>query len=87
MTYKKESPHVLRTLHLYLITMKKIAFAVATIFAVFILNSIGRILFFDFNRLTEYGMGYLFGQIFLLLLSLCVCTLILRKIRTAHLRS
>ena len=47
--------------------MKKIIFYISIIVSVFLLINILKILILDFERLTEYGFGYLVGKIILLL--------------------
>ncbi|MGR7813839.1 hypothetical protein [Lacinutrix undariae] len=46
--------------------MKKIVFYISSIIALFLLISIIQIIVTDFSRLTQYGFGYLFGKIILL---------------------
>ena len=45
--------------------MKKIIFYISIIVTVFLLFNIFKILTNDFERLTEYGFGYLIGKIIL----------------------
>jgi len=45
--------------------MKKIIFYIALIVCLFLLVNILKILISDLDRLTEYGYGYLVGQIIL----------------------
>lgn len=47
--------------------MKKIIFYIAAILSFFLLVNIIKIVVTDFNRLTEYGFGYLVGEIILFL--------------------
>jgi hypothetical protein len=48
--------------------MKKIIFYISTILSLILLVNIISIIKTDFNRLTEYGFGYLTGKIILFLL-------------------
>lgn len=48
--------------------MKKIVFGILCLLSLVLLIRIVRILLFDWNRLTDYGMGYLTGSILLFLL-------------------
>lgn len=52
------------------ITMKKIIFYFSLIVSLLISINIIQMLVNDFNRLTEYGFGYLTGKIILLLIFL-----------------
>ncbi|MCF6280135.1 MAG: hypothetical protein L3J14_07290 [Flavobacteriaceae bacterium] len=66
--------------------MKKILFYIVAIISVFLLINIGKILMTDFNRLTEYGFGYLTGKItlliaFLIIMYLTRKSIIVRKIK------
>jgi hypothetical protein len=54
------------------ITMKKFIFYLSLIVSIFLLINILQILVTDFNRLTEYGFGYLTGKIVLLLIFLLI---------------
>ncbi|WP_157962299.1 hypothetical protein [Winogradskyella aurantiaca] len=56
----------------YFFNMKKLLFWILAILAVILFFRIASILIFDFQRLTEYGMGYLTGLIILFLLFGCV---------------
>ena len=47
--------------------MKKAAFYLLLIIAVIFLYKVLRILLVDFSRLTDYGFGYLTGQVILLI--------------------
>ena len=47
--------------------MKKIIFYISSLISIILLISIFKILINDFDRLTEYGFGYLIGKIILLL--------------------
>jgi hypothetical protein len=47
--------------------MKKAAFYLLLIIAVIFLYKVLRILLVDFTRLTDYGFGYLTGQVILLI--------------------
>lgn len=47
--------------------MKKIIFYISSLISIILLISIFKILVNDFDRLTEYGFGYLIGKIILLL--------------------
>lgn len=57
---------------IYFYKMKKILFYISTIIALFLLISIVQIILTDFSRLTQYGFGYLFGKIILLIIFLSV---------------
>jgi hypothetical protein len=48
--------------------MKKILFYISIAITIIILINIINILVTDFNRLTEYGYGYLVGKVILLLI-------------------
>jgi hypothetical protein len=50
--------------------MKKIIFYIALLLSVFLLINVIQILVTDFERLTEYGFGYLVGKIILFILFL-----------------
>jgi len=52
--------------------MKKIIFYFSIILSVILLINVIQILVSDFQRLTEYGFGYLIGKIILLLISLFI---------------
>jgi len=52
--------------------MKKLLFYISAIISVILLINVGKILMSDFNRLTEYGFGYLAGKIILLLIFLTI---------------
>jgi len=54
------------------INMKKALFYISFIVSFILLINVGKILIFDFNRLTEYGFGYLAGKFIMLLLFLSV---------------
>ncbi|WP_339622931.1 hypothetical protein [uncultured Winogradskyella sp.] len=58
--------------------MKKIIFYIAAIVSFFLIVNIIKIIATDFNRLTEYGFGYLVGQIILFVVFI-VIALITRK--------
>ncbi|MCP9200852.1 hypothetical protein MKO06_13105 [Gramella sp. GC03-9] len=47
--------------------MKTIVFYLAFIIAAVLLWQISKIIIFDFNRLTEWGFGYLLGKVILFL--------------------
>ena len=55
--------------------MKKIIFYISIIVSVFLLINILKILILDFERLTEYGFGYLFGKIILLVVFVTIVLL------------
>jgi hypothetical protein len=48
--------------------MKKIIFYISIIISIILLVNVVKILNTDFNRLTEYGFGYLLGKIILFIL-------------------
>ena len=48
--------------------MKKIIFYISIFISIFLIVSIAKILTTDFDRLTEYGFGYLVGKMILLLI-------------------
>ncbi|UUC44823.1 hypothetical protein [Flavobacterium cerinum] len=50
--------------------MKKIVFYVSLLLSVFFFIKIMKILIYDYTNLTNYGMGFLTGQILLLVLFL-----------------
>jgi len=54
------------------ITMKKFIFYLSLIVSIFLLLNIIQILVTDFNRLTEYGFGFLTGKIVLLFIFLLI---------------
>jgi hypothetical protein len=62
--------------------MKKIVFGISLIVSVVLLIKIIRILRNDFNRLTEYGFGYLIGLIVLFLVLGLISYLTGRKIKS-----
>ena len=65
--------------------MGKLIFGLSSILSLILLIKISGILFKDFNRLTEYGMGYLVGLIVLFLISGIISFLTGRKIiKKAH---
>lgn len=47
--------------------MKRAIKIILLIITVILFFDIGKILLFDFNRLTDYGYGYLIGKIILLM--------------------
>jgi len=59
--------------------MKRLVFYIAAIISIYLLFNIVNILL-DFDRLTNYGLGYLVGYIIWLILSLSI-TYITRKNR------
>jgi len=50
--------------------MKKIIFYIALLLVVILFIKVVKILIFDYSLLTNYGMGFLTGQLLLLLLFL-----------------
>lgn len=48
--------------------MKKIIFYISFIISVILLINISQILIYDFDKLTQYGFGYLIGKIILLVI-------------------
>jgi hypothetical protein len=48
--------------------MKKILFYISLVISIILLLNIINILATDFNRLTEYGYGYLVGKVILFLI-------------------
>ena len=52
--------------------MKKAIFYISAIISVILVVNIVKIFINDFNRLTEYGIGYLAGEIILLLVFLTI---------------
>lgn len=48
--------------------MKKILFYISLIISIILLINIINIIAYDFNRLTEYGFGYLVGKVILFLI-------------------
>jgi hypothetical protein len=61
--------------------MKKLLFYISLVLSILLLFNIIAILATDFNRLTEYGYGYLVGKIILFLL-FGVIVVVTRKYRT-----
>lgn len=59
--------------------MKKVIFYIALVFSIILLINIAKILITDFDRLTEYGYGYLAGKIILLLVFGSIIFLTKRK--------
>ena len=58
--------------------MKKIIFYILMLVSILLFINIVKILFFDFNKLTQYGFGYLVGKIILFLIFLGI-TLLFNK--------
>jgi hypothetical protein len=52
--------------------MKKILFYISAIISAILVINIAKIFTTDFNRLTEYGIGYLVGKIILFLIFLTI---------------
>ncbi len=52
--------------------MKKTIFYVSIIISIYLLINVAKILTTDFDRLTEYGFGFLAGKILLLLIFLSI---------------
>jgi hypothetical protein len=52
--------------------MKKIIFYISVIISVILLVNIFQILINDFERLTEYGFGYLIGKVILFIFFLTI---------------
>ena len=52
--------------------MKKIIFYISIIISIFLSVNIAKILIADFDRLTEYGFGYLVGKVILLLIFISI---------------
>jgi len=60
--------------------MKKIIFYISTIISIILLVNIIQILTNDFERLTEYGFGYLIGKIILFVIFLTLLLLTKKSI-------
>ena len=60
--------------------MKKIIFYTSTIISIILLVNIIQILTNDFERLTEYGFGYLIGKIILFVIFLTLLLLTKKSI-------
>ncbi len=60
--------------------MQKVIFYISIVFSIGLIVNIIKILTTDFDRLTEYGFGYLAGKIILLLIFLTI-TYLTRKHR------
>ncbi|MFT5435523.1 MAG: hypothetical protein ACI840_000156 [Ulvibacter sp.] len=60
--------------------MKKIIFYTSTIISIILLVNIIQILTNDFERLTEYGFGYLLGKIILFVIFLTLLLLTKKSI-------
>ncbi len=60
--------------------MKKIVLVISSLLSVALLIRIVSILITDFDRLTEYGKGYLAGLIILFVFLLIICYIIIKKI-------
>jgi len=60
--------------------MKKIIFYISTIISIILLVNIIQILTNDFERLTEYGFGYLIGKIILFVIFLTLLFLTKKSI-------
>ncbi len=58
--------------------MKKICFYFALIISILLVINIADIIISDFNRLTEYGYGFLTGKVILLML-FCILAFLTRK--------
>jgi hypothetical protein len=58
--------------------MKKIIFYISSIFCLILTVNISKILINDFERLNEYGFGYLVGKIILFIIFL-ILVLLTRK--------
>ncbi|MGK0448974.1 MAG: hypothetical protein ACJA2M_002776 [Polaribacter sp.] len=58
--------------------MKKIIFYISSIFCLILTFNISKILINDFERLNEYGFGYLVGKIILFIIFL-ILVLLTRK--------
>jgi hypothetical protein len=56
--------------------MKKFIFWLLVILSLVLSYRIGRILIYDFSRLTEYGFGYLIGLIILFLVMVGLAVLL-----------
>jgi len=60
--------------------MKKAIFYISIIISVILLINVFKILITDFNRLTEYGFGYLAGKIILTVVFLTIIYLTRKSI-------
>ena len=60
--------------------MKKTFFWLLLVTGLIVSFKIGRIFIYDFNRLTEYGFGYLTGLIIIFLLIMTVSILLGNKL-------
>jgi H+/gluconate symporter-like permease len=49
--------------------MKKILFYILSLVAIYLFLEIAKIIIYDFDRLTDYGIGYFVGKIILLFVS------------------
>ncbi|MEZ0007554.1 type III secretory pathway component EscS [Flavobacterium sp. 28YEA47A] len=52
--------------------MRKILFLLLLIIGLILTYTIGRIFIYDYDRLTDYGFGYLIGLIIILLLIISI---------------
>ena len=62
--------------------MKKVVFYISVGVSIILLINILKILLNDFNRLTEYGYGYLVGKIILFIIFIGIAFLRRKKITT-----
>ena len=62
--------------------MKKVVFYISVGVSIILLINILKILLNDFNRLTEYGYGYLVGKIILFIIFIGIAFLTRKKITT-----
>ena len=62
--------------------MKKVMFYISVGVSIILLISIMKILLIDFNRLTDYGYGYLVGKIILFVIFIGIAFLTKNKITT-----
>jgi|GEM_PF-1032580 len=60
--------------------MRKLIFGLSSIFSIVLSVKIIKIITYDFNRLTEYGLGYLSGLSILFIVSSTISYLTFRKI-------
>ena len=60
--------------------MKKLLLVISLLFSVYMLLHVLNIVVYDFDRLTDYGFGYLTGKVVILLLAATFSFFLTRKI-------
>lgn len=61
--------------------MKKVIFYISVVVSIILLINILKIILTDFNRLTDYGYGYLVGKIILFIIFIGIAFLTRKKQR------